>query len=221
MDPLQQHCFEQNLCLFCGKTGHIAKECSKATSAAAKAHSTSATDKSSDTKSSMESKKCEQSSSLHTNWGLHWTHRCTHGATTKCIHSLQPKFPHDYLELRPPSNHWHPHPHRFRINSLLPEFHYHPQKSTPHLQDQSDPPPTFQWHHKLHHLLRCWPSAPFPSGNKQTITFYVTPLEASCIAVLGHNCSNYRVEIDAVGIKNLEDLTNRNSSVTVRTLIYW
>ena len=34
-------------------------------------------------------------------------------------------------------------------------------------------------------------------------------------------CSNYRVEIDAVGIKNLEDLTNRNSSVTVRTLIYW
>ena len=34
------------------------------------------------------------------------------------------------------------------------------------------------------------------------------------------SCSNYRVEIDTVGIKNLEDLTNRNSSVTVRTLIY-
>ena len=51
----QSH-FEQNLCLFCGKTGHIAKECSKATSTAAKAHSTSATDKSSDTKSGMESK---------------------------------------------------------------------------------------------------------------------------------------------------------------------
>ena len=31
-------------------------------------------------------------------------------------------------------------------------------------------------------------------------------------------CSNYRVKIGAVGIKNLEDLTNRNSSVTVRTL---
>ena len=31
-------------------------------------------------------------------------------------------------------------------------------------------------------------------------------------------CSNYRVEIGAVGIKNLEDLANRNSSVTVRTL---
>ena len=27
----------------------------------------------------------------------------------------------------------------------------------------------------------------FPSGNKQTVTFYVTPLGASCIAVLGHN----------------------------------
>ena len=36
----------------------------------------------------------------------------------------------------------------------------------------------------------------------------------------GDTCSNYRVEIDTVGIKNLKDLTNRNSSVTVRTLIY-
>ena len=38
--------------------------------------------------------------------------------------------------------------------------------------------------------------------------------------VEGQSCSNYRVEIGAVGIKNLEDLANRNSSVTVRTLIY-
>ena len=33
-------------------------------------------------------------------------------------------------------------------------------------------------------------------------------------------CGNYRVEIGAVGIKNLEYLANRNSSVTVRTLIH-
>ena len=52
----RQHHFKQNLCLFCSKTGHITKECSKVTSAAAKACSTSATDKSSDAKSSMESK---------------------------------------------------------------------------------------------------------------------------------------------------------------------
>ena len=51
-----QHHFEQNLCLFCSKTGHIAKECSKATSATAKACSTSTTDKSFDAKSSTESK---------------------------------------------------------------------------------------------------------------------------------------------------------------------
>ena len=51
-----QHCFKQNLCLFCGKTGHIAKECSKVTSAAAKARSASTTDKSSNAKSGMESK---------------------------------------------------------------------------------------------------------------------------------------------------------------------
>ena len=37
---------------------------------------------------------------------------------------------------------------------------------------------------------------------------------------LGGLCSNYRVEIGTVGIKNLEDLANRNSSVTVRTLIH-
>ena len=52
----RQHCFEQNLCLFCSKTGHITKECSKATSSAAKAHSASTMDKSSDTKSGTESK---------------------------------------------------------------------------------------------------------------------------------------------------------------------
>ena len=56
MQAEQQCCFEQNLCLFCGKTGHIAKECSKATSAAAKARSASTTDKSSNAKSGMESK---------------------------------------------------------------------------------------------------------------------------------------------------------------------
>ena len=36
--------------------------------------------------------------------------------------------------------------------------------------------------HSAIDLLLC-----FPSGNKQTITFYITPLEASCVAVLGHN----------------------------------
>ena len=50
MQAERQCDFEQNLCLFCSKTGHIAKECSKVTS------STTATDKNSNTKSSMESK---------------------------------------------------------------------------------------------------------------------------------------------------------------------
>ena len=36
--------------------------------------------------------------------------------------------------------------------------------------------------HSAVDLLLC-----FPSGNKQTITFYITLLEESCIAVLGHN----------------------------------
>ena len=48
--------FKQNPCLFCGKTGHIAKECSKVTSTATKARSASATDKSSNAKSGTESK---------------------------------------------------------------------------------------------------------------------------------------------------------------------
>ena len=39
----------------------------------------------------------------------------------------------------------------------------------------------------------------FPSGNKQTITFYITLVEASCIAVLEHNwLTHYNPLIDLV-----------------------
>ena len=53
-----------------------------------------------------------------------------------------------------------------------------------------------------------------------------SPVSQGCPSEFSSNllttfCSNYRVGIGAVGIKNLEDLANRNSSVTVRTLIYW
>jgi Domain of unknown function (DUF4939) len=54
--------YENNLCLFCGRTGHVAKECSRATSSAAKARAASTsnskttTDKTSEAKSASESK---------------------------------------------------------------------------------------------------------------------------------------------------------------------
>src|SRR3979490_2111218 len=54
--------FEQNLCLFCGRTGHVAKECPKSTSSAAKGRAVSTTDnkssnkKNSDTKTASDSK---------------------------------------------------------------------------------------------------------------------------------------------------------------------
>ena len=35
-----QCCMDNSLCLFCGKTGHIAKECPKSTAIAARAHAT-------------------------------------------------------------------------------------------------------------------------------------------------------------------------------------
>ena len=49
----QRH-FKQNLCMFCGKVGHIAKDCHKAIAAKARSASTNtkSTDKTSDVKSS-------------------------------------------------------------------------------------------------------------------------------------------------------------------------
>ena len=35
-----QHCMDNSLCLFCGKTGHVAKECPKPTAVAARACAT-------------------------------------------------------------------------------------------------------------------------------------------------------------------------------------
>ena len=55
----QQECqrhFDQNLCLFCSKGGHVAKDCSKATSSAAKGRSATTTDKTSEAKSGSELK---------------------------------------------------------------------------------------------------------------------------------------------------------------------
>ena len=59
--------------------------------------------------------------------------------------------------------------------------------------------------------------APFKKVEAQPLEIGDTIVSDLC----GPFCSNYRVEIDTVGIKNLEYLANRNSSVTVRTLIYW
>jgi Zinc knuckle len=50
----RQHRFNQNLCLFCGKTGHVAKDCPKST--AAKARATNAMENSNSKATVRESK---------------------------------------------------------------------------------------------------------------------------------------------------------------------
>src|SRR6266481_5160785 len=51
-----QHCLDNSLCLFCAKPAHIAKDCSKTNSSAAKAHATTTKEDSMIT-SDMEAKK--------------------------------------------------------------------------------------------------------------------------------------------------------------------
>ena len=55
----RQHRLDKNLCLFCSASGHMAKDCPKSTSAAAKAHTASTTPapKSTSTPKPSESKK--------------------------------------------------------------------------------------------------------------------------------------------------------------------
>src|SRR3979490_1691146 len=57
----RQHRFEQNLCLFCGRTGHVAKECLKSTSSAAKGRAVSTTDNKSPDKKNSDAKTASDS----------------------------------------------------------------------------------------------------------------------------------------------------------------
>ena len=61
-----QHCLDNGLCLFCAKPRHIAKDCSKTNSSAAKARA-AATEEDSMITSDMEAKMNEQPSQQHTN----------------------------------------------------------------------------------------------------------------------------------------------------------
>jgi len=65
-----QHCLDNKLCLFCGTTGHVAKDCPESSSASAKARA-SKSDQDKSMSSSTDSKKTEQSSRLCTTQGLH------------------------------------------------------------------------------------------------------------------------------------------------------
>jgi Retrotransposon gag protein len=69
----RQRRMDGNLCLFCGKGGHMVKDCTKATSSASKmkARGANATEDKSDVKAT-DSKNSKQSSHLHTGWGLRW-----------------------------------------------------------------------------------------------------------------------------------------------------
>ena len=60
LTPQERQChLDKNLCLFCGASGHMAKDCPKSTSAAVKAHaaSTTPTPESTSTPKSSESRK--------------------------------------------------------------------------------------------------------------------------------------------------------------------
>jgi len=71
----QQHCLDNQLCLFCGTSRHVAKDCPKSTPASSKAW-VSKTDQDKSISSSTDLKKTGHSLRLFTTWGLCWTPLC-------------------------------------------------------------------------------------------------------------------------------------------------
>ena len=80
----QECCMDNSLCLFCRKTGHIAKEYPKSTAIAARA--CAAITKLQESPSLRRQKKIKQPPAPRTPRGLHITRSCTNYCHSQCLH---------------------------------------------------------------------------------------------------------------------------------------
>ena len=78
-----QHRMDNSLCLFCRKTGHIAKECLKSSAITARARATIWSYRS---PSWRRQKKIEQPPNPRTPWGLHLISSCTNYCHPQHLH---------------------------------------------------------------------------------------------------------------------------------------
>ena len=177
---------DNNLCLFCGKPGHIAKECLKATSAAAKARAASAEKTPDNSSSAKEPKKIG-------------CNPLAPAPDQGCVDLVAVELRLNTSALSSPNSLT-----RQLTSTLVPGI------TIPTLVDSGSTHCFLDSVFASIHKLRTLPIPPillwlfdetsnsiitftvelpihFLSGENHSLTFYITPLDVSCSAVQGHS----------------------------------
>jgi len=185
LTPQEHQCHLDNkFCLFCGTTGHVTKDCPKYSLASTKAW-VSKSDQGKSVSSGTDLKKTEQSlNSAQPEDCIELPHAKT--LTLNASALSKSWLTHSFPDIQHPSRYGLEVPCGFRIFRL---FHWSVFVQTQHLPsiwNSTYQTPTPRWNFQFCHLAGTRLANLFSYWESQNLTFYVTPLDQSCMIVLGY-----------------------------------